>query len=275
MNGVERTPENCYPHTVLKLVYSVNNSLVKKINLALISDVLFFTLCAFLICFAALRYFFKSYVWAIIIAALIAVAVCLASLAIALKRREKLIATAALDGERKLLAFHLSTLAPEKLINLFINALDGTYAVGNNLTDGENEYRFCFKIAPLTCDDIADAIKDRGVNQLVLLCCAATAEAVSFAKDFGVKLISMGEIYPLLKDKKLLPDSYPFAGSVKKGVIKKVKSRFNRRLCPSLFFSGLFLLIYSLFSFYPIWYIVAGSVLLTLSAVCLFFAEGD
>ena len=248
---------------------------MKKINLALISDVLFYTLCAFLICFAALRYFFKSYVWAVIIAAMIAVAVCLASLAVALKKREKLIATATLEGERKLLAIHLSTLAPEKLVNLFINALDGTYAVGNHLTDGENEYRFCFKIAPLTCDDIALVLKDRGVNQLILLCCAATAEAVSFAKDFNIKLKCMGEIYPLLKDKKLLPESYPFAGSVKKGVFKRVKSRFNRRLCPSLFFSGLFLLIYSLFSFYPIWYIVTGSVLLTLSAVCLFFGERD
>lgn len=247
---------------------------MKKINLAVISDVLFFTLCAFLIGFAALRYFFKSIAWAVIISALIAVAVCLISLRLTIKRREKLIATTIGEGERKLLAMHLATLAPEKLTTIFLNALDGTYAVGNAIEDDKNAYRFCFKLNPITCDDIALFIKDRGEKQLVILCCSATPEAVSFAKDFSVCLKCIGEIYPLLKDKKLLPESYPFTSSVKKGVFKKLKARFNRRLCPSLFFSGLFLLVYSLFSFYPIWYIVTGSVLLTLSAICLFFDEG-
>ncbi|MGN0813200.1 MAG: hypothetical protein ACI4MQ_06820 [Candidatus Coproplasma sp.] len=273
MDGVERTPEYCYPHTVLKILYSVNNSFVKKINLAVISDVLFFTLCAFLICFAALRYFFKSVAWAIVISTLTAVAVCLISLSLTLKKREKLIATTVGEGERKLLAIHLSTLAPDELKTLFLSALDGTYAAGNRLADEKNEYLFAFKLSPLSCDDVAAVIKERTEKQLVLLCCALQPDAVGFAKDFNLKLMCMGEIYPLLKDKKLLPESYPFCSSVKKGVFSKVKNRFNRRLCPSLFFSGLFLLIYSFFSFYPVWYIVTGSILLLLSAVCLFFGE--
>ncbi|MGN1372908.1 MAG: hypothetical protein ACI4VK_02535 [Candidatus Coproplasma sp.] len=248
---------------------------MKKINLAVVSDVLFFTLCAFLISFTALRYFIKSLVWAIVVSALIAVAVCLISLSLTLKKREKLITATVGEGERKLLAIHLSTLSPDKLKSLFLSALDGTYAAGNAIEDGENQYLFAFKLTPLACDDIASAVKQRGEKQLVLLCCAASTEAVSFAKDFSVTLMCMGEIYPLLKERELLPESYPFDSSIKKGVIKKVKARFNKRLCPSLFFSGLFLLIYSLFSFYPIWYIVTGSILLTLSAVCLFFSESN
>lgn len=248
---------------------------MKKINLAVVSDVLFFTLCAFLISFTTLRYFLKSIAWAIVISALIAIAVCLISLRLTLKRREKLIATTIGDGERKLLAIYLCTLSPEDVKNLFLNALDGTYAAGNALEDENCEYRFCFKIAPLSCDDIAAIVKDRGEKQLVLLCCGAAPDSVNFAKDFEIKLKCMGEIYPLLKDKKLLPESYPFNSSAKKGVIKKVRLRFNRRLCPSLFFSGLFLLIYSIFSFYPLWYVVTGSILLILSAVCLFFGERD
>lgn len=248
---------------------------MKKINLAVVSDVLFFTLCAFLISFTALRYFFKSVAWAIACSALLAVAVCLISLRLTLKKRERLIATTIGEGERKLLAIHLSTLSLCDVKSLFLNALDGTYALDNGIADGEKEYRFCFKLSPLTCDDVASVIKERCEKQLVLLCCAVQSETVGFAKDFGVTLFSMGEIYPLLKQKKLLPESYPFKSSVKKGVFNKVKGRFNRRLCHSLFFSGLFLLIYSLFSFYPVWYIVTGSILLLLSAVCLFFAESN
>ena len=248
---------------------------MRKINLAVISDVLFFTLCAFLVCFTLIRYFFKSVAVAIIISCIVAAAVLLLTLFLSLKRRQKLIATTVGEGERKLIAIYLSTLTPDKLKSLFLAALDGTYAVGNRIEDDENEYRFCFKLTPLTCDDIAEQIKYGGEKQIILLCCSLAPDAISFAKDFSIKTLCVGELYPLLKKKGLLPESYPFAHSVKKGVISKVKKRFNRRLCPSLFFSGLFLLIYSFFSFYPVWYIVTGSVLTLLSAVCLFFGESD
>ncbi|MGN0823536.1 MAG: hypothetical protein ACI4MB_00550 [Candidatus Coproplasma sp.] len=273
MNGVKRTPEYCYLHTVLKLICFVNNLCVRKINFAVLSDVLFFTLCAFLVSFTALRYFFKSVAVSIIISCLIAVAVLLISLFLTLKKRQKLIATTVGEGERKLLAIYLSTLSPDKLKSLFLDALDGAYAVDNRIEDDENEYRFAFKLSPINCDDIAEQIRGRGEKQLVILCCSLAPDAISFAKDFSTKTLCVGEIYPLLKKKGLLPENYPFASSVKKGVFSKVKKRFNRRLCPSLFFSGLFLLIYSFFSFYPVWYIVTGSVLTLLSAVCLFFAE--
>lgn len=246
---------------------------MRKINFAVLSDALFFTLCAFLVCFTLIRYFFKSVAVALIISALVAAAVCLISLFLTLKRRQKLIATTVGDGERKLIAIHLSTLAPDKLKTLFLTALDGTYAVDNRIEDDENDYRFCFKLTPLTCDDIAEQIKNKSQKQLTLLCCTLAPEAISFAKDFSIKTLCIGEIYPLLKKKQLLPESYPFTPSVKKGAFSKVKRRFNRRLCPSLFFSGVFLLIYSFFCFYPVWYIVTGSVLTILSAVCLFFAE--
>ncbi|MGN0805750.1 MAG: hypothetical protein ACI4MC_01820 [Candidatus Coproplasma sp.] len=246
---------------------------MRKITLSVVSDVLFFTLCAFLICFTAVRFFFKSVATAVILSALVAVAVCLITLRLTLKRRERLIATTVGEGERKLLAIYLSTLPSDKLQSLFLSALDGTYAAGNGIEDGENQYLFFFKLSPATCDDIAAAVKSRGEKNVVLLCCALQPEAARLAKDFGVRHMCMGEIYPLLKEKKLLPESYPFDTSVKKGVFNKIKRRFNRRLCPSLFFSGLFLLIYSYFSFYPVWYIVTGSILTLLSAACLFFAE--
>ncbi|MGN1061112.1 MAG: hypothetical protein ACI4QN_05200 [Candidatus Coproplasma sp.] len=246
---------------------------MRKITLAVVSDVLFYTLCAFLICFTAVRYFFKSVAVTIIISVLVAAAVCLISLFLTLKKRERLITTTVGEGERKLLAIHLSTLPPDKLNSLFLEAFNGAYPADKGLEDDDNEYRFAFKLSPLTCDDIAAEIKNGGEKQVVLLCCALSPDAVGFAKDFGIKTLCIGEIYPLLKTKNLLPQSYPFENSSKKGVFSKVKKRFNRRLCPSLFFSGFFLLVYSFFSFYPIWYIVSGSILTLLSAVCLFFSD--
>lgn len=246
---------------------------MKKINLALISDALFYTLCAFLVGFCAIRFFFKSVVVAVIVAASIAVAVCLLSLYSLVKRRQKLIATTAMDGNRKQLALYLATLAPKEAALLFANALNGTYTAGNVVEDEENEYHFLFKIAPLNCDDIAAVLQNRGGKKVVLLCNTLAPEAADFAKEFGVKVKCIGELYDLLKQSDLLPEQYAFGGLVKKGAFKKIKLRFNRKLCPSLFFSGFFLLLYSFFSFYPVWYVVTGSILTVLSAVCLFFGQ--
>src|SRR5699024_12306643 len=44
----------------------------------------------------------------------------------------------------------------------------------------------------------------------------------------------------------------------KRGILKRIKSRFTRRLFPSLFFSGLALLAFSAFTFYPVYYVVFG-----------------
>ncbi len=246
---------------------------MKKFYFALISDVLFFTLCAFLISFAAIRFFIKSIALTTVIALSVAAAVCLITLFLLTKRRERLIATTAAEGEIKQLAIHLTTLPQEEVILLFLNALSGTYAAGNRLEDEQNEYGFAFKIAPLTCDDIAIFARGRGGKNAVLMCCTLTPEAANFAADLNVKTTCIGDIYKLLKEKELLPSKYAYETSAKKSTVKKIKKRFNRRLCPSLFFSGFFLLLYSFFSFYPIWYVVTGSILTVLSATCLFIND--
>lgn len=244
---------------------------MKKINFALISDVFFFTLCAFLISFTAVRYFFKSAVTAAIVGAGVAALVCLITLFALVKKRERLIVLTLGESERKSLSLHLSTLSENTVLNLFEKALDGTYAVGNHLEDGETEYYFDFKMSPVNPDDIARLIRRRGDKNVVLYCCGISPDALSLAEDFSVKAVCVAEIYSLLKDKNLLPEKYALGGVKKRSLFTKVKKRFNRRLCPSLFFSGFFLLFFSFFTFYPVWYVTAGSILTLLSAVCLFF----
>ncbi len=244
---------------------------MKKINFALISDVFFFTLCAFFISFTAVRYFFKSAVTAAIVGAGFAAAVCLITLFTLIKKRERLIVLTLGESERKSLSLHLSTLSESAVLNLFEKALDGTYPVGNHLESDETEYRFDFKMSPVNPDDIARIIRGRCQKKIELYCCGVSPEALSLAEDFSVKVVCVAEIYSILKDKDLLPEKYALGEVKKHGFLSKVKKRFNRRLCPSLFFSGFFLLFFSFFTFYPLWYVIAGSVLTLLSAVCLFF----
>lgn len=246
---------------------------MKKINFALVSDTFFFTVCAFVISFTALRYFFKSAITALIISVGIAATVCFVTLFLLISGRRAKLFKSYNEREKKSLGLHLSVSSQNYILDLFKKALDGTYTVGNHVEDKDFAYYFNFKLSPLTADDIARVIKGKGEKSKKIFCCLASAEASSLAEDFNVKTVDIAEVYMLLKEKNLLPEKYALGEVKRTGFFKKIKKCFNRKLCAPLFFSGLFLLFYSYFTFYPLLYIIFGGVLTILSAVCLFVPQ--
>ncbi len=246
---------------------------MKKINFALISDVIFFMLCAFFISFAAIRYFFKSAITALIISLGITAVAGVISFVLLLSKRKKLMVFTLGENEKKSLALHLSVCNEKAVKSMFLAALDGTYAAGNRLEDDEHTYYFNFKLSKISPDDIAAVIKDESEKAKRLFCCSASPEALSLAEDFSITVTAIAEIYLMLKEKNLLPEKYALGEVKKPSVFKRIKKRFNRKICPSLFFSGLTLLAFSFFTFYPVYYIVSGAVLMSLSAVVLMIAQ--
>lgn len=241
---------------------------MKKITLSLISDVLFFTLCAFCLSFIAVRYFFS-------VTAAICAAVTLATIAgtlatfLLIKRREKVIESAVCDKDKKRLAVHLSTLPQDLLYGLFLKALNGRKE-GERIISNGNEYLLAFKPTPLNCDDIAACIKLKSSAHTTLLCCAVSDDGKDFASQLKLEIITISKIYDILKDSKLLPQSYPFELNKKQGFFKRIKGKLNRKKCPTLFLSGVVLAVYSYFSFYPAIYLFFGCGLIALAAICLF-----
>ncbi len=240
---------------------------MKRLNFALVSDVLFFTLCAFIISFACLRFFIKSIALAVAVSAAIALVTGATAFTVLLDKRKKRLALTLDESEKKSLALHLSVCGEKYVRELFLKALDGTYVGGNHVEDEENVYFFNFKMAPLSADDIAAVIKCDSQKRKRIFCCSVCPEALSLAEDFEVTVTGIGEIYVLLKDKELLPEKYALGKVKKPSVLEKIKRRFNRRLSPSLFFSGFALIFFSFFTFYPVYYVAAGGVLTLLSAV--------
>lgn len=240
---------------------------MRKINFALIADVFFFTVCAFLICFTAVRFYTKNVATALILAAGAAAASGIISFFILLSKRKKKLVLSLGESERKSLSLHLSVCSQTAVNKLFLNALDGAYVAGNRLQDEQTTYFFNFKLSPVSPDDIAEIIKFETEKKKCLFCCDISPAALSFAEDFLIEINCIPQIYVMLKDKKLLPEKYALGNVKKPSVLKKIKKRFNRKLCPSLFFCGLTLLFFSFFTFYPVYYTVFGGLLLALSAV--------
>lgn len=245
---------------------------MKRLNLPLVLDTVFTATCAFLLFFTAIRFYTKNAVIGLILgicAALLFGA--LAFLYIGTKQNKKLLLSRD-EKQKKLLSLHLSLSTDEYILNLFKNLLGEEAKIdGKRVICGGVTYFFNFKMHPLTEDDIAKIIKYNADGDKKVYCNVISADADALAANFTIKPICIDEVYASLKENNLLPEKYVYEGAGKISVFKKIKSRFSRKLCAPLFWSGAALVFLSYFTFFPVYYIVSGGIMLILSAISLVF----
>ena len=244
---------------------------MKRINLPLILDTFFAGVCAFLLFFTAIRYYTKSAVIGLIFGILAFILFgALGYLYISKKQNKKLLISRD-EKEKKLLALHLSLSSDDYIKDLLKKCFDGSKIRGKRIICGGQAYFYDFKMAPLTEDDIARIIKYKFDGEKILYCTKISPEAAILAEHFLIKTVGIDGVYSLLKEKELLPEKYVYEEAQKIGLLKRIKARFSRKLCAPLFWSGATLLALSYLTFFPVYYIVSGGIMLILAAVALVF----
>lgn len=247
---------------------------MKRINLPLVLDTLLLGLCAFFLFFTAIRFYTKNVAIALcfgILACLLSGA--LAYLAIGRRQNAKLLISRD-EKNKELLSLHLSLSSDEYVRNLLKNCIgEGAKISGNRVLCGGNVYFYDFQMHPLTEDDVAKIIKRKGENK-ILYCTALSPKAAYLAENFAIETRTIDRVYAELKEKELLPEKYVFEGAPKAGLWKRIKTRFTKKLCAPLFWSGISLLALSYFTFFPIYYIISGSIMLLLAAAALILNLG-
>ncbi len=239
-------------------------------NLPLALDTLFAGICAFLLFFTAVRFYTKSVALALVfgICAMLLFGA-LAYVYISKKQNKNLLLSRD-EKNKNLLALHLSLSSDVYIKRLFKNLWGSEAKIsGQKIVAGDTANFFCFKMEPLTEDDVAKVIKYRFDGKKHIYCAKSSAGAAALAANFLIEITGIDGVYSALKENNLLPDKYVYEGPEKVGPLKKIKARFNRKLCAPLFWSGAGLLALSYFTFFPIYYIVSGSLLLILSAAAL------
>lgn len=238
----------------------------------LILDTLFAALCAFLLFFTSIRYYTHNAIVALCFAiAACLLFGCLSFLYISKKQNKKLLISRD-EKQKKLLSLHLSLSSDEYITDLLskcLSAEEKAEIKNDKLIIGENVYFYNFKMQPLSEDDVARAIKVRGEYKKIIICNRISAEALLLCENFLIEVKQIDFVYDTLKEKDLLPEKYVYEGREKIKLLKRIKARFSRKICAPLFWSGLALLFLSYFTFFPIYYIVSGGIMLTLSAVAL------
>lgn len=239
---------------------------MKKFDLPMISDALFYGFCAFVLSVAVLRYF-RAPLWlAISAGAALGLAIgALSMLLIYGKNRKKLLSKREREA-RDALMLHLALEKPERVRAALLEAF---------LADGKNAHCFeeelliderpcvpVFSLEPVSADEIARLIRRFGNGKFALACNDASREAEKLLQSFGIEKIGADEIYALFSRTKKYPERL-ICGEVEKWTAKrKLKRTFSKSNARPFFVSGILLLAMSLFTFFPVYYIIAGSVLI-------------
>ncbi len=248
---------------------------MKKIDFPLIADVAFYGTAVWFLSVGILRYFRMKIALAAAVAA--PIALCTAGVVFLLGyhgHRKRRLGKKEAEARDKLL-LHLALEKEDRVLSALLTALlaDGKKATRKD--DGicvEEEYLVPrFTMQPLSADEIARLIRAYGKNGLTVLCNSLTPEAEKLVSSFGIKVQRRDEIYELFTRTQttpspLIPDAFP-----RKTVKHAVRRIFSKKSARPFFVSGILLLFMSLFTFFPIYYLISGSVLTLLAVFVRFF----
>ena len=239
---------------------------MKKIDFPLVCDVLFYTACSWLFVLAVLRYFRMNLALAALIAGLIALAVGITVLLISSRTHRKRALTKRAREERDALMLHLALERSERvrvaLVEAYCAAEKEAHCSENEIIlDGETAIPL-FTMQPVSADAVAYLLREHGENPFILLCNELTPEAEKLLISFGRKFVKVDEIYTLFSETNTTPSPLICGEIPRKTVKTKFKRAFGKQNARPFFTCGVLLLLMSLFTLFPLYYLITGGILL-------------
>ena len=242
---------------------------MKKIDLTLVADCAFYGFAAWFLSIGLLRYFRMQLTPAAILSSLISFSVTgvvfLLSYHRRLKKRlskketeaqEALLLHLALEKEERVRAALLTAfLADKKTAQCQDDALfvDGALCIPR------------FTMQPLSADEVARILRAHGQKSVKILCNSLTPEAEKLAASFGIEIMRKNEIYSLFTRTETIPSPLILAELPRKSIKRTLRRIVSKKSARPFFTSGILLLIMSLFTFFPVYYLVSGTVLMLLA----------
>ena len=197
------------------------------------------------------------------------------------RRRQHGRAARAARRECERLAFHLAMESPDKCERLIadsLNAAQGTSVyepVGDGRVRGGDEtYYLRFRFEKVTADALCPICRDDGGKKYVLAG-AFTPEAEKLAASFDVTLKGAQSVYELIEESGTMPETLIEPPAPKSGFLQALRRRVRRSAWKGYLLSGILLLVFSLLTVFPVYYIVAGSILLAAALAVRLFGRKE
>lgn len=126
----------------------------------------------------------------------------------------------------------------------------------------EQKIFLLFCMQPLSADEIASGIKRTGGKSFTVYCNELSPQARELCERFLIKVTDGTQIYAKLKAENALPEKYVCGERQKNTFRRRLKICFRKSNSRSFFLSGTALLLLSFFAFFPLYYLISGSLLL-------------
>lgn len=238
--------------------------IMNKNRLAILLDSLFYSLCVFLLFLCIFRYRKLSLLLSALFASLFAFSFCAAFFLWQTKRRKKKLNSLSEQKRAKRALYSLTLMTEEEQLALLSAALQAEAPLSEPAR--ERKILPLFTLEPLSADGLLKKVRQEKVPSdeplsVRIFANELSPQAEELAATLSLSVMKGEEIYRLLKKHNLLP---PEREESKPSFKKRTAAFFRRATQKSrpFFTSGILLLVMSLFTFYPIYYLVSGSVLL-------------
>lgn len=126
----------------------------------------------------------------------------------------------------------------------------------------------------ITADMLAPYIRGE-TNKLIFIALDFTAESKKLATSFQLTLLDLNKIYDLLNACDAMPEQFVQPPNSKKKFWQNTELYFSKKAAKSYLFSGSFLLLFSLITIFPLYYILFGSILLAIAVFLRFFGKKE
>lgn len=253
----------------------VKNTSMKKINISVITDSAFIFFVGFILALCFMRYAGLAYPAALILSAVMALAVSVPAFFILRLTRNNKALRRSQEKEKNALMLHLALLKTEETLRLLC-AMRGTECTINGFyaKDGDEVLLPLFTVEPLSADRLAEAARKFLPDRITLYCNTLTPAAAELCANLGLTAMTGNEVYLALKEKNLLPEKYICAPQ-KRGIRQRLALSNLRAGAKSFITGGIGLLIFSLFTLFPVYYIISGAALTLFGAVLKFLPRKE
>ena len=245
---------------------------------AFFSDILFTFFLAGLFSLCVFRYFRISPLLSLLLAIPCGVLAAGAVGAVLQSKRKTVFLKKSDEREKERLFTHLSLLSDEEKTRFFLSAFskespDFKRSGSLRLRSNDAFYFLRLHFAPVSADEVASAARWKTAKKKRLLCLTIEDDAARLCERLGIEFWTGEKIYAALKESDALPTTY------RDGLFQEQKKgdgwrlRFAKRNAKGFSSSGAFLLTASLFTPFPYYYLLFGSILIIGSIVIRIFGS--
>lgn len=238
---------------------------MKRIDIPMISDLVFYSAAAWFLAIGILRYYRVELWIAALTATLISLAVGGVVFLLLFGSKRKRTLTKKEREKQEALLLHLALEREERVRASLVEALaaDGreAHCEGDDVSVEGKRAVPLFTMEPVSADSVARFIRAYG-KEFTLLCNKLSPEAEKLLTSFSISVMRGDEIFALFERTGKTPDPLVCGEIPRKTRKERRRAMFSAKNARPFFVSGALLLLMSLFTFFPIYYIISGTTLL-------------